>query len=109
MESNDAISALSALAQDGRLAAFRLLVQNAPNGLCAGDIGRALAIPASTMSSHLAILTRAGLVSATREGRSIRYQADMAGMTALLSYLTEDCCGGNHSTCTHPHTDTLQD
>lgn len=92
METANAIDALAALAQDTRLAAFRLLVQTAPNGLYAGEISDALDTRPNTLSTNLAILARAGLVTHVREGRSIRYRANMAGMNALLDYLKEDCC-----------------
>ncbi|WP_420857991.1 ArsR/SmtB family transcription factor [Marivivens marinus] len=99
MESKNAIEALAALAQEGRLAAFRLLVKHAPDGLPAGDIAERLEMPPSTLSTNLSILARAGLVTATREGRSIRYRADMSGMAALLAYLMEDCCGASPALC----------
>lgn len=99
MESKNAIEALAALAQEGRLAAFRLLVKHAPDGLPAGEIADRLGTPASTLSTNLSILARAGLVSATREGRSIRYRADMSGMATLLAYLMEDCCGASPALC----------
>ncbi|RYG91192.1 ArsR family transcriptional regulator [Loktanella sp. IMCC34160] len=99
MESKNAIEALAALAQEGRLAAFRLLVKHAPDGLPAGEIAERLEMPPSTLSTNLSILARAGLVSATREGRSIRYRADMSGMAALLAYLMEDCCGASPALC----------
>lgn len=99
MESKNAIEALAALAQEGRLAAFRLLVKHAPDGLPAGEIAERLEMPPSTLSTNLSILARAGLVTATREGRSIRYRADMSGMAALLAYLMEDCCGASSALC----------
>ena len=71
MESEDAILALAALAQSTRLEVFRLLVKQEPHGLAAGDIARALAVPQNTMSAHLSVLSRAGLVSAQRQSRSI--------------------------------------
>ena len=80
MESEDAILALAALAQSTRLDVFRLLVKQEPEGLAAGDIARVLAVPQNTMSSHLSILSRAGLVSAQRFGRSIVYRADLADL-----------------------------
>jgi DNA-binding transcriptional ArsR family regulator len=98
MELN-AIEALGALAQESRLAVFRLLVRTGPEGLPAGQIGELLRIPAPTLSFHLAHLSRAGLVTSRREGRSIVYAADFAGMNALLTYLTEDCCGGRPEIC----------
>lgn len=94
MESNSAIRALGALAQEHRLAAFRLLVQAGPDGLAAGDLAGAVGVPPSSMSFHLAQLSHAGLVAQRRIGRSIVYSADFPAMTALLGYLTENCCGG---------------
>lgn len=88
------IRALGALAQDHRLAAFRLLVQAGADGLAAGAIAEQLGVPASSMSFHLAQLGHAGLVTQRRESRSIIYAADYAAMGALMSYLTENCCAG---------------
>ena len=99
MKSKNAIEALSALAQETRLAIFRLLVRQGPDGLPAGAIGERLDIPAPTLSFHLAQLSRAGLVASRREGRSIFYAADYRGMNALLTYLTEDCCQGRPELC----------
>ncbi|MFN4096686.1 MAG: ArsR/SmtB family transcription factor [Sphingomonas sp.] len=89
-----AVTALSALAQEHRLALFRLLVQAGPDGLPAGAIAEKLGVPASSLSFHLGHLNRAGLVSQTRRGRSLIYAADYAAMNALLGYLMENCCGG---------------
>jgi DNA-binding transcriptional ArsR family regulator len=94
MDSDSAIRALSALAQEHRLEAFRLLVQAGENGLAAGALAEKLGIPPSSMSFHLAQLANAGLVAQRRNGRSILYRADYAAMDGLLGYLTENCCGG---------------
>ena len=94
MDTEDVVAALSALAQDSRLAVFRLLVAAGPSGLSAGRISEALAIPANTLSFHLAALKNAGLVRATRTGRSLIYAAAYQRMNDLLAYLTENCCGG---------------
>lgn len=99
METNAAIEALAALAHPGRLAVFRLLVQAGPEGLAAGDIARRLDTPANTMSSQLAILSRAGLIGAQRESRSIIYSADYARVGGLLNFLMEDCCQGRAELC----------
>ena len=80
------------MGHETRLAIFRLLVQAGPEGLIAGDIGEELALPAATLSFHLAHLSRVGLISARPEGRFIFYAADYAAMNELLSYLTENCC-----------------
>ena len=94
-----AIKKLSALAQDGRLAVFRLLVKAGPDGVAAGDIARKLKTPANTMSAQLLVLANAGLVTARREGRSIFYSADFTAMQTLLIFLTADCCGGKPEIC----------
>jgi DNA-binding transcriptional ArsR family regulator len=99
MESNAAIKRLSALAQDSRLAVFRLLVQAGRDGVAAGDIARSLEITPNTLSAQLNILSNAGLVTSRRDGRSIIYAADFDAMSALLVYLTEDCCGGRPEVC----------
>jgi ArsR family transcriptional regulator len=89
-----AVTALAALAQETRLALFRLLVQAGPQGVSAGAIGAALGVPASSLSFHLAQLSRAGLIAQRRLGRNLFYSADFAAMNALMGYLTENCCGG---------------
>lgn len=99
METNHALDALSALGQETRLEVFRLLVRAGGDGLAAGEIGGHLNVPPNTLSSHLAILHRAGLVSSRREGRVVRYFADMEGMRALLDFLLQDCCGGQPDLC----------
>jgi DNA-binding transcriptional ArsR family regulator len=85
---------LSALANEHRLAVFRLLVQAGPEGRPAGAIAEALDIPASSLSFHLAHLTRAGLIVQRRESRSLIYSADFGVMNGLVGFLTENCCGG---------------
>jgi DNA-binding transcriptional ArsR family regulator len=99
METEDAIEGLAALAHRGRLAVFRLLVQAGGEGMPAGDVARALETPANTMSTQLAILARAGLIRARREGRSILYAADYDRIGALLGFLMEDCCQGRAEVC----------
>lgn len=94
-----AVSGLSALAQESRLKVFRLLVRAGTAGMAAGDIARTLAVPANTMSSHLGILTRAKLVQARKDGRSVIYAVDLEGTKALLSFLVEDCCQGEPAVC----------
>lgn len=94
------VQALSALAQEHRLAVFRLLVEAGPPGIAAGALAEALGLPASSMSFHLAQLSHAGLVRQRRQSRSIIYSADFAAMSALMGYLTENCCGG--ADCTTP-------
>jgi ArsR family transcriptional regulator, arsenate/arsenite/antimonite-responsive transcriptional repressor len=99
MESEEAILALAALAQPTRLDVFRLLVKQEPAGLAAGDIAKALAVPQNTMSSHLAILSRAGLISAQRFSRSIVYRADLARFQAVVLFMLKDCCDGRPEIC----------
>lgn len=90
----ETISALSALAHEHRLAIYRLLVQAGPEGKAAGEIAEALELPPSSLSFHLAHLTRSGLLSQRRESRSLIYSADFEQMNALVGFLTENCCGG---------------
>lgn len=94
MESKHAVQTLSALAQESRLAIFRLLVQAGPEGLAAGAIGEKLGLPPATLSFHLAGLTRAGLAQSRQEGRFVIYNADYAAMNALVGFLTDNCCQG---------------
>ena len=89
-----AVEALAALAQEHRLALFRLLVQAGDDGMPAGAIAAALAVPNSSLSFHLAHLTRAGLIRQRRQGRSLIYTADYRAMNALVGYLMENCCAG---------------
>ncbi len=99
MESESAVLALAALAQSTRLDVFRLLVKEEPDGLAAGDIAKAMAVPQNTMSAHLAVLARAGLVTARRIGRSIVYRADLARFQTVMSFLVNDCCDGRPEIC----------
>lgn len=94
MDSAKAIGALGALAQEHRLELFRLLVQAGSDGMAAGAIAEALGVPNSSLSFHLAQLSRAGLVRQERRHRSIIYRADYEAMNALVGYLMENCCGG---------------
>lgn len=94
-----AVERLSALAHGSRLAVFRLLVRAGPEGMPAGEIAREIGILPNTLSSHLTILSRAGLVRSKRGGRSIIYSADYARMRDLLAFLMEDCCGGRPEIC----------
>ena len=94
MNPAEAITALSALAQEHRLALFRLLVQTGPEGLPAGRIAETLGVPNSSLSHHLAQLAEAGLVRQRREGRSLIYSADYAAMDRLVGFLMENCCAG---------------
>lgn len=99
MDSTVAIAALAALAQTTRLEAFQLLVSREPDGVAAGELARLLAIPQNTMSSHLAVLTRAGLVRSERRSRSIIYRADLVCFRDVVLFLVQDCCGGRPELC----------
>ena len=106
MDISTTVKALGALAQESRLRAFRLLVNSGPDGIAAGEIARRLEIPHNTLSSHLAILCNAGLVTSRRESRSIIYRVDFDGTRALLAFLMEDCCQGRPELCS-PLLDSL--
>ena len=93
------VAALSALAHEGRLAIFRLLVRAGTGGVAAGEIARKLTIAPNTLSASLTVLANAGLVASRRDGRSIIYSADYARMAKLLGFLMEDCCNGDASIC----------
>lgn len=99
MDKSIALDVLSALGQDTRLDAFRLLVRHEPEGMPAGEISRELAVPQNTLSTHLAVLARAGLVRAERQGRSIIYRAELACLRALTVYLVKDCCDAHPDLC----------
>lgn len=99
MESNQAIAALGALALETRLDIFRLLVRAEPEGLPAGDIARTLNVQPNTLSTHLAILSRAGLLQSERDGRSIIYRVQLDQLRTLVLFLLQDCCGGNAELC----------
>ena len=99
MESEAVILALAALAQSTRMDVFRLLVKHEPGGVAAGDIAKALAVPQNTMSSHLAVLSRAGLVTAQRFSRSIVYRADLAHFQKVMLFMLRDCCDGRPEIC----------
>lgn len=99
METKAAVTALSALAQESRLAMFRLLVVAGPEGVPAGEIGAELSIPPATLSFHLKELTHAGLIESRREGRSIHYSLCVSAMQELLEFLVKDCCKGRPELC----------
>jgi len=99
MDKVKTLTALSALAQPTRLDVFRLLVRAGSEGMLSGEVGAALDVRQNTMSANLSVLLQAGLVRNEREGRSIRYFADMGGMRGLLGFLMEDCCGGRPEIC----------
>lgn len=99
MEKEDAVLALAALAQPTRFEVFRLLVRQEPTGLPAGEIAKSLAVPQNTMSSHLAVLSRAGLVSAERFSRSIVYRAELSRFRDMMLFMLRDCCEGRPEIC----------
>jgi ArsR family transcriptional regulator len=99
MEKIAALAALAALAQESRLDIYRLLVQAGPDGMPAGHIGEQLGLPSATLAFHLKELKNAGLVTVTRNGRSLIYAAEYPAMNALLFYLTENCCGRPANQC----------
>jgi ArsR family transcriptional regulator, arsenate/arsenite/antimonite-responsive transcriptional repressor len=99
MEEVEVIAALAALAQPTRLGVFRLLAKHEPDGLPAREIARELAVPHNTMSTHLAVLTRAGLIGAERQSRTIIYRARLEALREAVLFLVKDCCGGNPELC----------
>ena len=94
MDETLAVKALAALAQASRLRVFRAIVGAAPQGLQPGQLSQALEMPANTLSFHLKELLHAGLVNVQREGRFLRYQADLDAMQSLVGFLTDHCCQG---------------
>lgn len=99
MEMKLAIASLGALAHEGRLSTFRLLVQAGPDGLAAGEVARRLGLLPNTLSASLNVLSHAGLISGRREGRSVIYTANYDRMRDLLAFLMEDCCAGSPEIC----------
>ena len=99
MKTDDAVAALAAIAQGSRLAVFRLLVQQGPTGLAAGEIASKLDIAPATLSFHLKELNRAGLVKPRQDGRFIYYAADFLAMNELIGFLTENCCAADCTSC----------
>ncbi|ASJ76136.1 ArsR/SmtB family transcription factor [Granulosicoccus antarcticus] len=99
MDKKNTLEALAALGQETRLDVFRLLVQAGNDGMLAGEIAEHLDVRQNTMSSNLSILLQSGLIRNQREGRAIRYFADMEGLRGFLAFLMEDCCGGQPELC----------
>lgn len=99
METTAALEVLTALSQSTRLETFRLLMQHEPDGLPAGEVAARLEVPQNTMSTHLAILSRAGLIEPERTGRSIVYRAIVGRVREITSFLVQDCCGGRPELC----------
>ena len=103
METNYALAALAALAQESRLAVFRLLVRLGPAGMAATKIAEELGIPSSSLSFHLKELTHAGLITSRQESRFIIYAANFDTMNKLVGFLSENCCGGNPCSSSNPY------
>jgi ArsR family transcriptional regulator, arsenate/arsenite/antimonite-responsive transcriptional repressor len=99
MKNTDAIAALAALAQTTRLDTFRLLVKHEPEGVAAGELARLVGVPQNTMSAHLAILSRAGLIEGERHSRTIIYRANIKTFQELILFMMKDCCGGRPEVC----------
>ena len=99
MDENIALDGLGSLAQPTRLAAFRRLLAAHPGSLAAGELARACDAPHNTMSTHLSVLARAGLVQAERDGRTVNYRADLQAYRGLITFLTRDCCNGRPELC----------
>ena len=99
MDDIETIAAFAALAQTTRLDTFRLLVAREPEGVPAGELARLMAVPQNTMSAHLSILSRAGLVSGERHSRSIIYRANLDRFREIALFLLKDCCGGRADLC----------
>ena len=99
MKSKQASKIFEALSSDVRLDLFRLLVKNAPDGLVQGDIAKQLDIPSTNLSFHLKTIVQSGLVDVAREGRFMRYKANIPLMLEIVGYLTEECCSGNPEAC----------
>lgn len=99
MDKNRTLAAFAALSQPTRLDVFRLLIRAGENGMAAGDIAARLSVRQNTMSANLSVLLHAGLIRNRRDGRSILYYADLDGLRGLLSFVLQDCCGGNPALC----------
>ena len=99
MESQQAILAFAALAQTTRLEVFRALIRAEPKGISAGDLAKQLAVPANTLSAHLNVMTRAGLVRGERHSRTIIYRAQIEEVRAIIGFLMKDCCEGRPDIC----------
>ena len=99
MDQTAAIETFAALAQDSRMSIYKMLVREEPNGFPVGEISKRLGIVPSTLSGHLAVLKRAGLLKAVRHQREIHYTANIAAMNELVSFMLEDCCNGQVGNC----------
>ncbi len=99
MDKKNALDALGALSQETRLDAFRLLVKLAPDGLPAGEIAERLGVVQNTMSAHLGVLARSGLIQSRRKGRIVEYAVDYEAVRGLLAFLLQDCCQSEPEIC----------
>jgi DNA-binding transcriptional ArsR family regulator len=99
MDESDALSAFGALSQSTRMATLRLLIQREPKGVAAGELARLVNVPQNTMSAHLAVLVRSGLIIGERHSRSIIYRARVSQLRELMTFLMDDCCGGRSDLC----------
>ena len=99
MDNLQIIAAMAALAQPTRLDTFKLLVNREPEGVPAGELARLIDVPQNTMSAHLGVLARAGLIRGERQSRSIIYRADLEGFRSVIAFLLKDCCGGRADLC----------
>ncbi|MEN0000026.1 MAG: metalloregulator ArsR/SmtB family transcription factor [Pseudomonadota bacterium] len=99
MDTIKAMDAFAALAHDTRLDVFRLLIKQGETGMAAGDMAETLNLNQTTLSANLAVLLRAGLIQSHRDGRSVRYAANLEGLRGLLRFIMEDCCGGRAELC----------
>jgi ArsR family transcriptional regulator, arsenate/arsenite/antimonite-responsive transcriptional repressor len=107
MERDRTIEAFSALAQTTRMDAFKLIVMHEPDGIAAGEISRILNVPQNTMSTHLAILARAGIITSERQSRSIIYRANFENLREAINFLLKDCCAGHPDICAPLHADIV--
>lgn len=99
MDKSAALTAFAALSQEVRLDLFRKLIEAGQDGMLSGEVGEALGLKQNTASANLSILLNAGLIRNSRDGRNVRYFADLDGVGGLLAYLMEDCCGGRPEIC----------
>jgi len=99
MDKNQSLSVLAALSQETRLDAFRLLVKLAPDGLPAGEVAKRLGVVQNTMSAHLGVLARSGLIHTRRKGRTVEYGVDYESVRGFLAFLMQDCCQGEPEIC----------
>lgn len=102
MKPAQVVKALAALAQPTRLAVYRLLVEQGPQGMAAGEVAAKLKAAPATLSFHFRTLSHAGLVESRQEGRFVYYSANFSVMNGMVDYLTENCCGGNADACKAP-------